>query len=340
MNCITFRTHTPLILKINGTKPILLGIVLAMASMITHRSFAAGLAPVNLGSAAHFTILAGAAITTTGGGTINGDVGAYPIAGSGIGLPAAQVHGTIYETDATGPAGAVIAPALLLAAKDDLTTAMNDAAGRTPVPADPDHLNPNGWNTGGLNLTPGIYKFTGTASITGADVFLTGGPDDVWIFQIAADLQVGSMRNIILAGGAQARNVFWQVGTSANIGTFAVFKGTIMSNQGIVMMTSSTLEGRALAFTAGITYNGNSGNLPTPEAPIFTGIVRTTTNATVVLSTSPYFFVTLQTSPDLSPTNWTMIATNTPATNIWTFTDTNAMTTVPQRFYRAFITTP
>jgi len=308
--------------------------------MITHRSFAAGLAPVNLGSAAHFTILAGAAITTTGGGTINGDVGAYPIAGSGIGLPAAQVHGTIYETDATGPAGAVIAPALLLAAKDDLTTAMNDAAGRTPVPADPDHLNPNGGNIGGLNLTPGIYKFTGTASITGADVFLTGGPDDVWIFQIAADLQVGSMRNIILAGGAQARNVFWQVGTSANIGTFAVFKGTIMSNQGIVMMTSSTLEGRALAFTAGITYNGNSGNLPTPEAPIFTGIVRTTTNATVVLSTSPYFFVTLQTSPDLSPTNWTMIATNTPATNIWTFTDTNAMTTVPQRFYRAFITTP
>jgi hypothetical protein len=340
MNRIAFRTHTPLTLKINGTKPILLGIVLAIIFMISHRTLAAGQAPVNLGSAAHFTILAGAAITTTGGGTINGDVGAYPIAGSGIGLTAAQVHGTIYETDATGPVGAVIAPALLLAAKDDLTTAMNDAAGRTPVPADPDHLNPNGGNIGGLNLTPGIYKFTGTASITGADVFLTGGPDDVWIFQIAADLQMGSSRNIILAGGAQARNVFWQVGTSVNIGTFAVFKGTIMSNQGIVMMTSSTLEGRALAFTAGITYNGNGGSLPTPEAPIFTSISKTRTNAAVVLNTSPYFLVTLQTSPSLSPTNWTMIATNTPATNIWTFTDTNAMTTVPQRFYRAFITTP
>jgi hypothetical protein len=340
MNCIAFRTHTPLTLKINGTKPILLGIVLAITFMISHRTLAAGQAPVNLGSAAHFTILAGAAITTTGGGTINGDVGAYPIAGSGIGLTAAQVHGTIYAVDATGPVGAVIAPALLLAAKDDLTTAMNDAAGRTPVPADPDHLNPNGGNIGGLNLTPGIYKFTGTASITGADVFLTGGPDDVWIFQIAADLQMGSMRNIILAGGAQARNIFWQVGTSVNIGTFAVFKGTIMSNQGIVMMTSSTLEGRALAFTAGITYNGNSGSLPTPEAPIFTSISKTRTNATVVLNTSPYYLVTLQTSPSLSPTNWTMIATNTSATNIWTFTDTNAMTTVPQRFYRAFITTP
>jgi hypothetical protein len=341
MKHITFATHSSRTLKISGTKQIFIGLVLAVTFMAVPRTLlAAGQAPVNLGSAAHFTILAGAAITTTGGGAINGDVGAYPIAGSGIGLTAAQVNGTIYETDATGPVGAVIAPAMLLAAKNDLTTAMNDAAGRTPVPADPDHLNPNGGNIGGLNLTPGIYKFTGTASITGADVFLTGGPDDVWIFQIAADLQMGSMRNIILAGGAQARNVFWQVGTSVNIGTFAVFKGTIMSNQGIVMMTSSTLEGRALVFTAGITYNGNGGSLPTPEAPIFTSISKTPTNATVVLNTSPYFLVTLQTSPSLSPTNWTMIATNTPATNIWTFTDTNAMTTVTQRFYRAFITTP
>jgi hypothetical protein len=341
MNRIAFRTHTHLIFKINRTKPMLLGIVLAVAFLVVPRTLlAAGLAPVNLGSAAHFTILAGAAITTTGGGTINGDVGAYPISGSGIGLTSAQVNGTIYETDDTGPVGAVVAPGLLLAAKNDLTTAINDAAGRTPVPADPDHLNPNGGNIGGLNLAPGLYKFTGTASITGADVFLTGGPDDVWIFQIAADLQMGSMRNIILAGGAQARNIFWQVGTSVNIGTFAVFKGTIMSNQGIVMMTSSTLDGRALAFTAGVTYNGVGGSIPTPTAPVFDAISRTTTNTTVVLNTSPYFLVTLQSSPDLSLPNWTMIATNTPATNIWTFTDTNAMTTVPQRFYRAFITTP
>src|ERR1035438_5633581 len=110
MKHITFTTHYSRTLKISGTKPILLGIVLAMTFMIPHPTLAAGLAPVNLGSAAHFTILAGAAITTTGGGTINGDVGAYPIAGSGIGLTAAQVNGTIYETDATGPVGAVIAP--------------------------------------------------------------------------------------------------------------------------------------------------------------------------------------------------------------------------------------
>jgi len=329
---ITQATFT----RLNPTARLLTPLLLVLA--IPYQLDAAGPAPVNLGSAAHFTILAGAAITTTGGGMINGDVGAYPITGASIGLSQSQVNGTIYEVDASGPAGAVIAPALLLAAKNDLTTAMIDAAGRTPVPTDPDHLNPNGGNIGGLNLPPGLYKFTSTASITGADVFLTGGPDDVWIFQIAADLQVGSMRNVILAGGAQARNVFWQVGTSVSIGTFAVFKGTIMANQGIVMNTTSTMDGRALSFSAGVTFNGDIGQLPKPTPPLFASISRTATNATVVLGTTPYFLVTLQSSTGPSMTNWTTIATNTPVASPWAFTDTNAMTT--ERLYRAFITAP
>jgi hypothetical protein len=326
-------------IKVNGTKQIFMGLVLAMVLMAPPGTLvAAGPAPVNLGSAAHFTILAGAAITTTGGGIINGDVGASPITGSAIHLTQAQVNGTIYAVDASGPAGAVIDAALLLTAKGDLTTAYNEAAGRTPTPSGP-FLNPGVGNIGGLNLIPGLYKFTGTASITGSDVTLTGGPDDVWIFQIAADLQVGSMVHVILAGGAQARNIFWQVGTSVTIGTFAVFKGTIMSDQAIVMNTSSAMDGRALAFTAGVTFNGNVGELPTPKAPVFTGISRTTTNSmTVVLSTTPFFLVTLQSSPGLSPPNWTTIATDTPVTSPWTFTNTNVMTTVTQRFYRAFIT--
>jgi hypothetical protein len=250
------------------------------------------------------------------------------------------VNGTIYAVDAAGPSGSVIAPALLLTAKGDLTTAFNDAAGRTPVPSGP-FLDPGAGNIGGLNLVPGLYKFTGTALITGSDLILTGGPDDVWIFQIAADLQVGSMIHVILAGGAQPRNIFWQVGTSAVIGTFAVFKGVIMADQSITMDTSSTLDGRALAFTAGITFNGDSGSLPRPKAPIFTDISRTTTDSvTVVLSTTPYFLLTLETSPDLSPLSWKPIATNTPFTDSWTFTDDTAISTVNQRFYRAFITTP
>jgi hypothetical protein len=327
-----------------GTKQIFIGLVLTVAYMAMPRTLlAAGPAPVDLGSAAHFTILAGATITTTGGGIINGDVGASPITGAAIHLAQAQVNGTIYAVDAAGPAGSVIAPALLTTAKGDLTTAFNDAAGRLPAPTGPflnPELVPGSGNFGGMTLVPGLYKFTGTAAASGADVTLTGGPDDVWIFQIAADLQVGTSVHVILAGGAQARNIFWQVGTSAVIGTFAVFKGTIIASQAITINTTSAMDGRALAFTAGVTFNGNVGELPTPAAPVFASIVRTTTNATVVLNTSPYFLVTLQSSPNLSTTNWTMIATNTPITSPWTFTDSKAMATVTQRFYRAFITMP
>ena len=338
---VTCSMHDPRALKLNGTKQILMGLVLAVAFMAPHLTLAAGPAPVNLGSAAHFTILAGAAVTTTGGGSINGDVGASPISGTAIHLTCAQVTGTIYTVDAAGPLPCrVIDPALLTTAKGDLTTAFNDARDRTPMPSGP-FLDPGAGNIGGLNLVPGLYKFTSTAYITGSDVTLTGGPNDVWIFQCAQDLQVGSGIKVILAGGAQARNIFWQVGTSAVLDTSSVFKGTIMADQAITMKTSSTMDGRALAFVAGVTYNGTVGELPTPEAPIFTDISRTTTNsATVVLKTTPYFLLTLQTSPGLSPANWTTIATDTPVTSPWTFTDNTATATVTQRFYRAFITTP
>ncbi len=301
---------------------------------------AAGPAAVNLGSAAHFTILAGAAVTTTGGGIINGDVGASPITGSAIHLTQAQVNGTIYAVDASGPAGSVKAPAMLTTAKGDMMTAFKDAAGRTPVPTGP-YLNPGVGNLGGLNLGPGLYKFTGTALITGSDVTLTGGPDDVWIFQIAADLQVGSGISVILAGGAQARKIFWQVGTSAVIGTFASFKGTILADQAVTMNTSSAMDGRALAFSAGVTFNGDVGQVPTPNAPIFVDLSITGNDSvTVLLSTTPFFLLTLQASPTLAPFSWTTIATNTPNTSTWTFTDNNVMATMPHRFYRAFITVP
>lgn len=140
---------------------------------------ASGPAPVNLRSAAHFTILSGAAITTTGGGVINGDVGASPIAGSSIGMTTSQVNGTIYAVDATGPAGSIVDPELLLTAKSDLSAAYNDAAARTGVDAE----NPGSGDIGGMSLTPGLYKFTSSAAITGADLSLTGGVNDVWFFR-------------------------------------------------------------------------------------------------------------------------------------------------------------
>lgn len=245
-------------------------LLLILAS--TCRILAAGPAPVNLRSAAHFVILSGAGITTTGGGIINGDIGASPIAGSAIGVPCAQVNGIIYAVDASGPSCAVVDAALLSTAKGDLTTAYNDAAGRTPTPSGPNlnpGLIPGSGNIGGMNLAPGLYKFTTTALITGSDVTLTGGPDDVWIFQCAQDLQLGSGISVILAGGAQAKNIFWQVGTSAVLGTFSNFKGTILADQAITINTSSTIEGRALAFTAGVVFNGSGAGAPiTPQIAV------------------------------------------------------------------------
>jgi hypothetical protein len=321
----------------NQSRRLLMGLALVVALGASRQTLlAAGPAPVDLRSAAHFTILAGAAITTTGGGTINGDVGTSPISGSAIHLTQSQVNGVIYTVDSSGPPGSVVDASLLSTAKGDLTTAYNDAAGRTPVPSGP-FLNPGAGNIGGMNLIPGLYKFTGTALITGADLTLTGGPDDVWIFQIAADLDVGSTVQVILAGGAQARNIFWQVGTSVSIGTFTTFKGTIMADQAIVMKTSSAMDGRALAFTAGVTFNGDVGDRPRPKAPKFTAITRSGSSATVVLDTTPFFLLTLQSSPDLSLSNWTTISANTPSATPWTFTDNAATATVTQRFYRAFL---
>jgi hypothetical protein len=237
---------------------ILTSLLLALA--IPYQLDAAGPAPVNLLSTAPFVILAGAAVTTTGGGIINGDVGASPIAGSAIGVTCAQVNGTIYAVDASGPPCAQIEPTLLTTAKNDLMTAMTTTAG---LP-NPTEVNPGGGNLGGLSLAPGLYKITTTTLITGSNLTLagTGANDDVWIFQCAQDLQLGSGIKVILTGGAQAQNIFWQVGTSAVLGTFSVFNGTILASQAITMNTSSTMNGRALAFTAGVTFNGNGATVP------------------------------------------------------------------------------
>jgi len=292
--------------------------------MTPYRTLAAGPAPIDLKSAAHFAILATSTTTTTGGGIINGDVGLSPVGSQGI--PAEQIHGTIYNG---GP----------IAAQAQLD--LNDAI----IAASPAQL-PGGINAGaelgGQTLAAGVYVSpSGAYDITSVDLTLHGGPNDVWVFQMASTLTVGVGRRVILTGGAQARNIFWQVGSSATLGTSSVFKGTIMAYASITMNASSTIDGRALAQVGAVTFNGDGGRLPTPEAPMFTAISITTTNSvTVVLSTTPYFLLSLQTSPDLSPLSWTTIATNTPVTNSWTFTNATPIATVTQRFYRAFITTP
>jgi len=222
----------------------------------------AGLTAVNLGNASDFAVLAGSMIPNTGIATqINGNLGLSPSTGAGItGLTALQVKGTMYVVDTSGPAGSVMNPGLLTAAKNDLTAAYIDARDRIPVPTG-DFLNPGAGNLGGLTIVPGLYKFTTTAGIS-SDVTLTGGSDDVWIFQIGSSLTTGSGIHVILAGGAQACNIFWQVGTSATIGTGSDFKGTVMADQSITVNTGTIVEGRVLAMVAAVTLDTNTISLP------------------------------------------------------------------------------
>ena len=224
-----------------------------------------GLLPVELGELAHFAVIAGYAVTCVPPCTITGDVGISPAAESwitgfsqvdytGYAL-SPQITGFIYAADMAEPT-----PAMLTTAKGNLTAAYDDAAGRTPVPTGP-FLNPGSGNLAGLNLVPGLYKFTGEA-MASTDFTLTGSSTDVWIIQIGTTLTIANNVHMILAGGAQAKNIFWQVGTQATLGTTSIFYGNLFADASITMETGSTLNGRALAFTGTVALDQCFINIP------------------------------------------------------------------------------
>lgn len=242
----------------------LLHTLLAALLLTAASTRAQALQPVNLRSTAGFAVLAGSLVSNIPTSAVTGNIGLSPATGGNItGFGPTEVTGTIYTVDASGPAGSVPAASMLTTAKGDLTLAYNDAAGRTPVPSGP-FLNPGSGsgNIGGLTLVPGLYKFTSSASITGSNLTLAGTSSDVWIFQIASGLTVGNGIQVILTGGARAANVFWQVGTSAMLGTTSAFKGTILADQSISLNTGASLEGRALASIAAVTLASNAITQP------------------------------------------------------------------------------
>ncbi|WP_104198166.1 ice-binding family protein [Cryobacterium sp. M15] len=214
-------------------------------------------AVVDLGEAGTFAILSKSGITDVYTSAISGNVGASPITGAAIHVTCPEVtNGTIYSVDAEGPSCIVTDATYLTEAVSDLEIAYTDAAGRTT----PDFINLGAGEIGGLTLTQGLYKW-GTDVNISTDVTLTGTADDVFIFQISKDLEQASAQNVILAGGVQAKNVFWQVGGSVAIGTTAHFEGTILSQTMIAMKTGATINGRLLAQTA-VTLQSNTVTAP------------------------------------------------------------------------------
>lgn len=207
---------------------------------------------IDLGSAANFAILAGAGVSNTGVTTrITGDVGAFPTATIN-GLLAGNVTGTLY----------VVADPIVGLAKTDLTTAYNDAQGRSVNAISlPGQL-------GGLTLSPGLYVNSSTSGIsgTGANGILTldagGNPNAVWIFKMGSTLITDASTSIVLSGGAQAKNIYWSVGTSATLGTNSSFFGNILADQSITLTTGATLVGRALTRVGAVTLDTNMVTKP------------------------------------------------------------------------------
>lgn len=205
-------------------------------------------APVALGAAANFVVLAGSTVTSTGPTSITGDLGVSPgtaVTGFGPGMLVGAQH-------AGDPTAAQ--------AQGDLTTAYNDAAGRTLCPVT------IAGNLGGQTLAPGLYQSTSSLEISSGDLTLDarGDANAVFIFQMASTFTTTSGRQVVLAGGARSKNVFWQVGTSATLGSTSALQGTVMADQAITLNTGATIDGRVLARVAAVAMDYNTIVKPAP----------------------------------------------------------------------------
>jgi len=210
-----------------------------------------GASRVSLGSAEGFAILAKAAISTVPTSVVTGNVGVSPAAATyitGFSLTAdstntfatsPQVTGNVYAADYASPT-----PSDLTTAVGDMELAFTDAAGRAP-----DVTELAAGDIGGMTLEPGVYQWSSGLSIP-TDITLEGGQTGVWIFQIAQDLTVSGATNVLLHGGALAKNVFWQVSGQVDLGTTAHFEGVVLSQTSITLGTGSSINGRLLAQTA------------------------------------------------------------------------------------------
>jgi hypothetical protein len=212
--------------------------------------------PVRLGTAGNYVILSKSGISTVPPSAITGDIGTSPIAttaitgfslipetvtaGVTVFATSAQVTGFVYGADMAPPTSSNLTTAVL-----DMGAAYTDAAGRSDPPA---ILNLDGGNLLEQTLAPGLYNW-GTEVYIATSITIDGGANDVWIFQISGGLTLANAAQVILSGGAQAKNIFWQVADVVALGTTSHFEGIILCQTAITLATNATMNGRALAGT-------------------------------------------------------------------------------------------
>ena len=242
----------------NGARRISMALVIAVA--VTLLQFNATAQDVNLGTANNFAALAYSAVSSTGNTVITGgNVGLYP--------------DTLSSVTGFYPPGIVNAPGIIeaangdtLQAQKDLTTAYNTATGLAPT------KDLTGQDLGGLTLTPGVYFFSSSAGLTGQLTLNDlGNPDAVFVFQIGSTLTTASDSKVVTInsgapeGSTPGVSVFWQVGSSATLGTGTDFEGNILAYASISDAGGSTVDGRLLAETGAVTLNDTTINVPLPE---------------------------------------------------------------------------
>ncbi len=223
------------------------GLILGLVAIVAARVTGAAEAPVGLGTAESFAVLAGAGVTNTGPTVISGNLGTCPtIAITGF-PPGMVVNGTIHAADAEA-----------CQAQSDLTIAYNDAAGRAPTTTFA-----GATDLGGMTLTPGVYTTPTSFAITGTlTLDAQGDPNAVFIFQAGSTLITAPNSRVVLVNGAQACNVFWQVGSSAVLGVGSTFIGTILALTSITAGTNAEVQGRLLARNGAVTLDSNTVTRP------------------------------------------------------------------------------
>ncbi len=228
---------------------LILAIALILTGGVSHAARLAG-GGAELGTAASFAVLAGQAVTNTGATNVTGNMGVSP--GTAItGFPPGILTGEMHANDAVA-----------LQAQNDVMTAWNTLAGQAC------NTDLTGQDLGGLTLTAGVYCFSSSAQLTGPLVLdAQGNPDAVWVFQVASGLNTATDSSVSVINSGNACNAFWQVGSSATLGTNNSFIGNIIALTSISLGVGTDVAGRALAHNGAVTMNTNDITMASCNAP-------------------------------------------------------------------------